>query len=558
LTFIESIRKKHEEEIAILKSDSTRLQKLDAELDEFKQLIADFETQKKTEEDIQKFLEGKKWFFGTNVVIAKPKTRAGATAIFDYVLTYTDGSQRVVELKLPTEKIVDAEGKISAAVAKGLDQLIEYLKQTVAVAHSQLPEAEYLKEKKPRGTLLIGRTTDAVVDEKIKSWNYALHLVEKIITCDQVIADAEAAVKQLKGEFSELPNSEKRGDIVSIPLTPEQIENLKLWKNSLQTEEAKNWAVSEDEAEEKIHSILTKVNFEGGGDLTTEDFNELFRLLKKFSANRALSNLLYKSVGLENFNRQLRNLYYGKDPFVKRVDDFFKLKGIGIQTLSQFLVAFDSRKYPLITSQTKETLNLDSTQEEAARKEALERYGIQDPAQYLERTIDFLTDTIVFETIKSITGVEKYTQVNNLLWFGKLASEEGSEEPVVFTSVSLENDLRNYLVSNPGAIEKGLTIVQKEFDTKEIGRIDLLCKDKNGNAVVVELKKGRKSDEVVGQILRYIGWVMNNQKTKVRGIIVVNEPDERLEYAVAPLKNMIDIKYYRVKFEISNTYDAEA
>jgi len=344
---------------------------------------------------------------------------------------------------------------------------------------------------------------------------------------------------------------------MSIVLTPEQIENLKVWKNSLQSEEAKNWMVSEDEAEETIRSILTEVNFEGGGDLTAEDFNKLFRLLRKFSPNRALSNLLYKSIGLENLNRQLRNLYYGKDPFVKRVDDFFRLKGIGIQTLSQFLVAFDSRKYPLITSPTKESLNLDSMQEEAARKEALERYGIQDTSQYLERTIDFLTDMIIFETIKSITGVEKYTQVNCLIWFGNRNSEEGSEEPVAFTSVSLENDLRNYLASNPAAIEKGLTIVKKEYDTKEIGRIDLLCKDKNGNYVVVELKKGRKSDEVVGQILRYIGWVMEKDKTKVRGIIVVNEPDDRLEYAVAPLKNMIDIKYYRVKFEISNTYDAE-
>lgn len=98
-----------------------------------------------------------------------------------------------------------------------------------------------------------------------------------------------------------------------IVLTPEQIENLKVWKNSLQSEEARNWAISGDEAEEKIHSILTKANFERGRDLTAEDFDELFRLFKKFSANRALSNLLYKSVGLENFNQQLRNLYFGKE-----------------------------------------------------------------------------------------------------------------------------------------------------------------------------------------------------------------------------------------------------
>ncbi len=343
---------------------------------------------------------------------------------------------------------------------------------------------------------------------------------------------------------------------MTIDLNPEQIENLKAWKNSLQSELAKNWALSEEEAEEKIRNLLLKVNFEQGGDLTAEDFDDLFRTMKKFSSNRAISNLLYKNVGLENFNSQLRNLYYGKDPFAKRVDDFFRLRGIGIQTLSQFLVAVDSRIYTLVTSQTKEMLNLDSSQDEAARKEALERYGVQNPTQYLDRTIDFLADTIVFEAIKTATGLEKYTQVNNLLWLGKLYSEE-HEDQFPFTSVSLERDLRDYLANNPGIIEKGLILVQKEYDTKEIGRIDLLCKDKKGNHLVIELKKGRKSDEVVGQILRYIGWVMDNIEGRVRGIIIVNEPDDRLKYAVSPLKDMIKIKYYRVKFEISEEYTVE-
>jgi restriction system protein len=88
--------------------------------------------------------------------------------------------------------------------------------------------------------------------------------------------------------------------------------------------------------------------------------------------------------------------------------------------------------------------------------------------------------------------------------------------------------------------------------------MDLLCKDRNGNSVVVvELKKGRKGDEVVGQILRYIGWMMNNLKTDVRGVIVINEPDDRLDYAVVPLKKIIGVKYYRVKLEISDKYTNE-
>jgi len=71
---------------------------------------------------------------------------------------------------------------------------------------------------------------------------------------------------------------------------------------------------------------------------------------------------------------------------------------------------------------------------------------------------------------------------------------------------------------------------------------------------VVELKKGRKSDDVVGQLSRYMGWVMKNRSKKVRGIIIVSEPDDRLEYAILPFKGMIKIKYYKVKFEITDDY----
>ena len=87
---------------------------------------------------------------------------------------------------------------------------------------------------------------------------------------------------------------------------------------------------------------------------------------------------------------------------------------------------------------------------------------------------------------------------------------------------------------------------------KEVGKIDLLCKDKKGVHVVIELKKGRESDKVVGQTLRYLGWVEKNFNTKVRGIIIVNEPDERLQYALSPLKDLIELKFYKVNFDIKD------
>ncbi|KAF5432687.1 Endonuclease NucS, RecB family [Candidatus Methanophagaceae archaeon] len=77
-------------------------------------------------------------------------------------------------------------------------------------------------------------------------------------------------------------------------------------------------------------------------------------------------------------------------------------------------------------------------------------------------------------------------------------------------SVSLEKDLINYLASDPSQIEKGLELKEKEYDTKNVGRIDLLCIDRNRDFVVVETKKGKESDKVVGQIQRYMGWINRN------------------------------------------------
>jgi hypothetical protein len=69
-----------------------------------------------------------------------------------------------------------------------------------------------------------------------------------------------------------------------------------------------------------------------------------------------------------------------------------------------------------------------------------------------------------------------------------------------------------------------------------VGRSDLICEDDKGALVVMELKRGRSSDEVVGQVLRYIGFVRENVATKgqdVRGCIVTGDYDESLRLAAS-------------------------
>ncbi|MBK9130519.1 MAG: DUF91 domain-containing protein [Gammaproteobacteria bacterium] len=68
-----------------------------------------------------------------------------------------------------------------------------------------------------------------------------------------------------------------------------------------------------------------------------------------------------------------------------------------------------------------------------------------------------------------------------------------------------------------------------------IGRTDLICLDKEDNYVVLELKATYTSDAVVGQILRYMGYIRENMAAPagkaVRGIVLTPSYDEQLRLA---------------------------
>lgn len=80
-----------------------------------------------------------------------------------------------------------------------------------------------------------------------------------------------------------------------------------------------------------------------------------------------------------------------------------------------------------------------------------------------------------------------------------------------------------------------------------IGRTDLICLDTDDNFVVLELKAVNASDVVIGQILRYMGYVRENFARKagkeVSGIILTPSYDEQLRLAAAEAK----VKVLRVR-----------
>ncbi len=138
--------------------------------------------------------------------------------------------------------------------------------------------------------------------------------------------------------------------------------------------------------------------------------------------------------------------------------------------------------------------------------------------------------------------------------------KESLEDPAAFV---LEKYLEDFIVSNFDAIFKGELKIYEDPEgndgqqyATDIGPIDVLATEpKTKSFVVMELKKGRPSDQVVGQTLRYMGWVKKNLCTNgqtVRGLVICRDHDPKLAYALEMTKN-VDVRYYNVSFKLKET-----
>jgi len=151
-----------------------------------------------------------------------------------------------------------------------------------------------------------------------------------------------------------------------------------------------------------------------------------------------------------------------------------------------------------------------------------------------------------YETTSKIPqAIESYkTALARGLVKGKKVLEIGEYADLRFREKMLED----FLELNLEILEKGLKLKKRQYPTL-IGPIDILAIDSNKCYVVIELKKGRASDKAFGQLLRYIGYIEKELSGGriVRGMIVSEEADTKLKYALRASKNR-ELKLFQFRF----------
>lgn len=93
-----------------------------------------------------------------------------------------------------------------------------------------------------------------------------------------------------------------------------------------------------------------------------------------------------------------------------------------------------------------------------------------------------------------------------------------------------EREIETLIDSKNALSELDLKIVERQYELSPGNIIDLLCQDRRGDLVVVELKKGT-ANQTIGQLARYVTDVREKRATstqKVRGLILTPEVDEQL------------------------------
>lgn len=139
--------------------------------------------------------------------------------------------------------------------------------------------------------------------------------------------------------------------------------------------------------------------------------------------------------------------------------------------------------------------------------------------------------------------------------FESIESDSEQDDEGQSAYFALERQLRDFLATNLGVVEKGLQLWTLSPPSIEFPltnddspalrrRIDILAKDESGIPVLIELKLSRAHDKVIGQALLYRAMLRKKLNVdKVRIVLIALDISDELRLACEQLSDVFMFEY---------------
>ena len=327
---------------------------------------------------------------------------------------------------------------------------------------------------------------------------------------------------------------------------------------------------SHDLNEAEIDQIVRILDRNGKGN--TGDVEAVAKAMIPQGAWRRLFNEIKRDKDLR---KVINDIFNSTNDQAELIDRLYQLNegrknnltGKSGNAINAMLVAFNPRKYTSVISLKARKKIIDYFQLEGSPDFENDSPGekIVLSNEAIIRGFSFLNaeprmiSKFVYRTLKSFWDDDSQEP--------SVVEPDTSEVTEPIESVSLdkstfymEKELENFLIKNWDKTELGKDfdlinedgeLVSQQYQTKH-GIIDILVQDKKTKQyVVIELKRNQTSDDTVGQILRYLGWIEENKPNKLppKGIIIASNFDEKLRLALKKVKD-VEVYSYQIDFKL--------
>lgn len=320
-------------------------------------------------------------------------------------------------------------------------------------------------------------------------------------------------------------------------------------------DEYRDMVARRDEVFARYQPLFTP---QGVTNLTAEEFKSFLHIENNHHWT-GLNRLGWKACeDMDALRPKLARLFDDSQPVEKRFDDAVRtIVGVGKALASALLVVAFPHKCGVWNSTSEASLRVLKIWPEFQRGMTLGQRYAQVNELLLELAADLQVDL---------------WELDGLLWAALPEHESEAPEAELVSPADqafvLEKYLQEFMFSNWDCLELGQewalysadgdAETAVEFPT-DIGRIDLLAKHRTEPKwLVIELKRNQTSDDTVGQVLRYMGWVQEKLAASddiVEGLIVARAPDQKLRYALSRV-NDVSMQVYRIDFSLHDVDEA--